>query len=234
MDGLYWKPLLKWMIWGYHHFRKHPHIYIYTYYMISCRSNVVVSVAERIRCEMKPNRMRLVSLKKNGPRPILDFGTAVFPWALPNYCLGPLGRVVVVGSSFFHGRVKTAKKPSDVTESLVSTLVFFKKAGELDRLIPSKNSCFMFVGLIITYSTHDLPSWLNQAQLCRPEPFGDRRESLLQFCLHGIWGAKTRGNSNWPEDKTFKNLLEETFFMWQQNPQSWNPPLKCTKHVETC
>ena len=24
MDGLYWKTLLKWMIWGYHYFRKHP------------------------------------------------------------------------------------------------------------------------------------------------------------------------------------------------------------------
>ena len=24
MDGLYWKTLPKWMIWGYHHFRKHP------------------------------------------------------------------------------------------------------------------------------------------------------------------------------------------------------------------
>ena len=25
MDGLQWKTLLKWMIWGYHHFRKHPY-----------------------------------------------------------------------------------------------------------------------------------------------------------------------------------------------------------------
>ena len=25
MDGLYWKTLLKWMIWGYHYFRKHPY-----------------------------------------------------------------------------------------------------------------------------------------------------------------------------------------------------------------
>ena len=25
MDGLWWKTLLKWMIWGYHHFRKHPY-----------------------------------------------------------------------------------------------------------------------------------------------------------------------------------------------------------------
>ena len=24
MDGLQWKTLLKWMIWGYHHLRKHP------------------------------------------------------------------------------------------------------------------------------------------------------------------------------------------------------------------
>ena len=24
MDGLWWKTLLKWMIWGYHYFRKHP------------------------------------------------------------------------------------------------------------------------------------------------------------------------------------------------------------------
>ena len=29
MDGLYWKTLLKWMICGYHYFRKHPfHIYV--------------------------------------------------------------------------------------------------------------------------------------------------------------------------------------------------------------
>ena len=26
MDGLWWKTLLKWMIWGYHYFRKHPYI----------------------------------------------------------------------------------------------------------------------------------------------------------------------------------------------------------------
>ena len=25
MDGLEWKTLLKWMIWGYHHLRKHPY-----------------------------------------------------------------------------------------------------------------------------------------------------------------------------------------------------------------
>ena len=32
MDGLYWKIPFKWMIWGYHHFRKPPYnpcIYIY-------------------------------------------------------------------------------------------------------------------------------------------------------------------------------------------------------------
>ena len=29
MDGLYWKTLLKWMIWGYHYFRKHPCIYFF-------------------------------------------------------------------------------------------------------------------------------------------------------------------------------------------------------------
>ena len=27
MDGLYWKTLLQWMIWGYHHLRKHPYIH---------------------------------------------------------------------------------------------------------------------------------------------------------------------------------------------------------------
>ena len=26
MDGLYWKTLLTWMIWGYHYFRKHLYI----------------------------------------------------------------------------------------------------------------------------------------------------------------------------------------------------------------
>jgi len=26
MDGLWWKTLLKWMIWGYHYFWKHPYI----------------------------------------------------------------------------------------------------------------------------------------------------------------------------------------------------------------
>ena len=26
MDGLYWKTLLEWMIWGYHHLRKDPYI----------------------------------------------------------------------------------------------------------------------------------------------------------------------------------------------------------------
>ena len=28
MEGLYWKTLLKWMIWGYPYSRKHPYIYI--------------------------------------------------------------------------------------------------------------------------------------------------------------------------------------------------------------
>ena len=27
MFGLQWKTLLKWMIWGYHYFRKHSYIY---------------------------------------------------------------------------------------------------------------------------------------------------------------------------------------------------------------
>ena len=26
MDGLKWKALLKWMMWGYYHFRKHPYV----------------------------------------------------------------------------------------------------------------------------------------------------------------------------------------------------------------
>ena len=26
MDGLEWKTRLKWMIWGYHHLRKHPNV----------------------------------------------------------------------------------------------------------------------------------------------------------------------------------------------------------------
>ena len=26
MDGLEWNTLLKWMIWGYHYFQKHPFI----------------------------------------------------------------------------------------------------------------------------------------------------------------------------------------------------------------
>ena len=30
MDGLEWKTLLKWMIWGYHYFRKHPYDIIST------------------------------------------------------------------------------------------------------------------------------------------------------------------------------------------------------------
>ena len=29
MDGLEGKTLLKWMIWGYHHFRKHPYRGLY-------------------------------------------------------------------------------------------------------------------------------------------------------------------------------------------------------------
>ena len=34
MDGLQWKSLLKWMIWGYHHLRKHP------YQIKQCESHV--------------------------------------------------------------------------------------------------------------------------------------------------------------------------------------------------
>ena len=31
MDGFEWKTLLKWMIWGYHYFRKHPNVlFIFT------------------------------------------------------------------------------------------------------------------------------------------------------------------------------------------------------------
>ena len=30
MDGLYWKTLLKWMIWRYHHLRNHPYVGITT------------------------------------------------------------------------------------------------------------------------------------------------------------------------------------------------------------
>ena len=29
MDGLWWKTLLKWMIWGYHYFWKHPYPVVY-------------------------------------------------------------------------------------------------------------------------------------------------------------------------------------------------------------
>ena len=28
MDGLSWKTLSKWMIWGYHYFWKHPYYYV--------------------------------------------------------------------------------------------------------------------------------------------------------------------------------------------------------------
>ena len=31
MDGVYWKTLLKWKIWGYHYFRKHPYKGGFTY-----------------------------------------------------------------------------------------------------------------------------------------------------------------------------------------------------------
>ena len=31
MDGLWWKTLWKWMIWGYHYFRKHPYRHDYTH-----------------------------------------------------------------------------------------------------------------------------------------------------------------------------------------------------------
>ena len=30
MDGLNWKTLFKWMIWGYHYFWKHP----YTFFIV--------------------------------------------------------------------------------------------------------------------------------------------------------------------------------------------------------
>ena len=33
MDGLQWKTLLKWMIWGYHYFWKHPYVVIYYEHM---------------------------------------------------------------------------------------------------------------------------------------------------------------------------------------------------------
>ena len=29
MDGLWWKTLIKWMIWGYHYFRKHPNCQVF-------------------------------------------------------------------------------------------------------------------------------------------------------------------------------------------------------------
>ena len=36
MDGLKWKTLLKWMIWGYHYFRKHPYLFKVKENMKSC------------------------------------------------------------------------------------------------------------------------------------------------------------------------------------------------------
>ena len=35
MDGLYWKTLLKWMIWGYPYFWKHPYVVIPSWELIS-------------------------------------------------------------------------------------------------------------------------------------------------------------------------------------------------------
>ena len=38
MDGLWWKTLLKWMIWGYHYFWKHPTVYNYLFSSFRCRA----------------------------------------------------------------------------------------------------------------------------------------------------------------------------------------------------
>ena len=39
MDGLSWKTLSKWMIWGYHYFRKHPDISKYFQIKLTSSSN---------------------------------------------------------------------------------------------------------------------------------------------------------------------------------------------------
>ena len=41
MDGLWWKTLLKWMIWGYHYFWKHPTVYSFPFFkFFRCRGTV--------------------------------------------------------------------------------------------------------------------------------------------------------------------------------------------------
>ena len=52
MDGLYWKTLLKWMIWGYHYFRKHP----YTTWKVDGDRQSQVRW-QKVRGHDKPRRM---------------------------------------------------------------------------------------------------------------------------------------------------------------------------------
>ena len=43
MDGLQWKTLLKWIIWGYPYFRKHPYI------QIIFNSNEMTNITELVK-----------------------------------------------------------------------------------------------------------------------------------------------------------------------------------------
>ena len=52
MDDLQWKTLLKWMIWGYHYFRKHPYWLIqWEYISLFC-----TNVAKGASCGTSPKR----------------------------------------------------------------------------------------------------------------------------------------------------------------------------------
>ena len=44
MDGLQWNTLLKWMIWGYHYFRKHPYSDLTTQIIRSVLCHLYISL----------------------------------------------------------------------------------------------------------------------------------------------------------------------------------------------
>ena len=47
MDGLWWKTLLKWMIWGYPYFRKHPYVWvIFWWYLLNLEDSLVLLILE--------------------------------------------------------------------------------------------------------------------------------------------------------------------------------------------
>ena len=78
MDGLEWKTLLKWMIWGYHHFWKHPivqklHLFSTLFVLLSKQLFVEASsFGTDASCALSTDRMSLKVCPPSWPSQVLQ------------------------------------------------------------------------------------------------------------------------------------------------------------------